>query len=52
VLINLLLFGRLGAALRFTLLYICLERCNLLVDARNVLFNDEGEFLNSHFGGF
>jgi hypothetical protein len=45
VLLYLLLLGGLGAALRSTLLDICLERSNLPIDARNVLFDDESEFL-------
>lgn len=45
VLLYLLLLGGLGAALRFTLLDICLERSNLPIDARNVLFDDESKFL-------
>jgi len=49
VFLNLLLLGRLGAGLRFPLLNICLERCNLLVDARNVLFYDKSKFLTVVF---
>lgn len=49
VLLNLLLLCRLGAALRSTLLDICLERCNLLVYARNVLFYDKSKFLTVVF---
>jgi len=45
VLLYLLLLGGLGTALRFTLLDICLERSNLPIDARNVLFDDESKFL-------
>lgn len=45
VLLYLLLLGGLGAALRFTLLDICLERSNLPIDARNVLFDDKRKFL-------
>jgi len=49
VLLNLLLLCRLGAGLRFTLLDICLERCNLPVDTRDVLFYDKSKFLTIVF---
>jgi hypothetical protein len=50
VLFNLLLLGRFGAVLSFTLFHIGLERCNLLVDTRNVLFDDESKLLTVVFG--
>jgi len=49
VLLDLLLLSRFGTALGFTLLNICLERCNLLVDTCNVLFDDESELLKDIF---
>ena len=45
VLLNLLLFGRLGAALCLALFHVRLERRNLLVDICNVLLDNESEFL-------
>jgi hypothetical protein len=50
VLLYLFLLGRFGAAQRFTLLDICLKCSNLLVDTRNVLFDDESEFLTVILG--
>ena len=50
VLLDLLLLSRLGAALRFVLFDIRLERSNLLVDTRNVLFDDESKFLMAVLG--
>lgn len=44
VLLQLLALRRLGT-LRFTLLYVRLQLGNLLVDVRNILFDDIGEFL-------
>ena len=49
VLLDLLVLGRFGTALGFTLLNICLERCNLLVDTCNVLLDDESELLKDIF---
>jgi hypothetical protein len=49
VLLDLLLLCRFGTALGFTLLNICLERCNLPVDTCNVLFDYESEFLRDIF---
>jgi hypothetical protein len=51
VLLDLLLLSRLGTALGFTLLKICLERCNLLVDTCNVLFDNESKLLKDIFQG-
>jgi len=45
VLLDLLLLSRFGTALGFTLLNVCLERCNLPVDTCNVLFDDKSELL-------
>ena len=47
VLLNLLPFGRLGAALCLALFHICLESRNLLVDICNILLDNESEFLKS-----
>lgn len=44
VLLQLLALRRLGT-LRFTLLYVRLQLGNLLVDVRDILFDDIGEFL-------
>ena len=52
MLLDLLLFSRFGTALGFPLLNICLERCNLPVDTRNVLFDDESELLKDIFSRF
>jgi hypothetical protein len=49
VLLDLLLLSRFGPALGFTLLDICLKRCNLPVDTCNVLFDDESELLYNIF---
>jgi hypothetical protein len=49
VLLDLLLLSRFSTALGFTLLNIRLERCNLLVDTCNILFNDESELLKDIF---
>ena len=43
--LNLLSFGRLGTTLQFTLLYIRLERGDLLVNICNILLDDKSEFL-------
>ena len=51
VLLDLLLLSRFGTALGFTLLNICLERCNLPVDTCNILFDNEGELLNKDLAG-
>ena len=50
VFFDLLLLGRFGAVLSFTLFDIRLERRNLLVDTRNVLFDDESKLLTVVFG--
>jgi len=50
VFFNLLFLGRFGAVLSFTLFDIRLERRNLLVDTRNVLFDDESKLLTVVFG--
>jgi len=52
VFLDLLLLSRFGTALGFPLLDICLERCNLLVDTCNVLFDDESELLKDIFSRF
>jgi hypothetical protein len=47
MLLNLLPFGRLGAALCLALFHIRLESRNLLVYICNILLDNESEFLNS-----
>lgn len=50
MLLDLLLLSRFGTALGFTLLKVCLERCNLFVDTCNVLFDDESKLLKDDLG--
>jgi hypothetical protein len=50
VLVNLLVFGRVGVALCVTLFDIALEASYLLIYVRNVLFDNKCEFLYGQSG--